>query len=127
MENDEFEKSIEEAILAIPEKIRVRIENVAFVLEDDVRAARATEQEVHARGMLLGLYQGVPLGKRGPYYSGVLPDKITIFKSAVERVAGSDDDRIRSLIHEVVHHEVAHFLGMNEAEVRAWEQRKRKR
>ncbi|MFA5030488.1 MAG: metallopeptidase family protein [Patescibacteria group bacterium] len=125
MEIQEFEQVVEDAIFAIPKKIRDRIVNVAFVVEDNSRAARKTEHEVRSRGMLLGLYQGVPLGKRGPYYSGVLPDKITIFKTAIEQVARDDVQAIKTLIQEVVHHEVAHFLGMNEREVRVWEKRKK--
>jgi zinicin-like metallopeptidase len=31
-------------------------------------------------GPLLGLYQGVPLTRRGSSYSAVLPDKITLFR-----------------------------------------------
>jgi len=125
METLAFEQFIEDALFLIPQKIRDRIVNVAFVVEDNERAARKTEHEVRSRNMLLGLYQGVPLGKRGPYYSGVLPDKITIFKNAIERVARGDDQAIKVLVQEVVLHEVAHFLGMNEREVRAWEKRKR--
>lgn len=122
MKRELFEQLVDDAVMSIPKRIRDRIENVAFVVEDDPRDARATERAVRSKGVLLGLYQGVPLGKRGPYYSGVLPDKITIFKTAIERVA-KDDAGIQQLVREVVHHEIAHFLGMNESEVRAWEAR----
>jgi len=125
MEAQAFEQLVEDAIFLIPQKIRDRIVNVAFVVEDNARAARKTEHAVRSRNMLLGLYQGVPLGKRGPYYSGVLPDKITIFKNAIEHVARGDEQAIKTLVQEVVLHEVAHFLGMDEHEVRAWEKRQR--
>ena len=120
MERETFEQLVDDAVVSIPKRIRDRIENVAFVVEDGQRDANATEPAVRSQGVLLGLYQGVPLGKRGPYYSGVLPDKITIFQHAIERAA-KDDQGIQRLIQEVVYHEVAHFLGMNESEVRAWE------
>ncbi len=121
MERDIFEQYIHEALTIIPAPVRERIENVAFVIEDEPRRARQTEHEIKARGMLLGLYQGVPLPARSAYYSGALPDKITIFKDAIEQVAGPDPERIRRQVHDVVFHEVAHYLGMNEAAVRQWE------
>ncbi|MBI5037848.1 MAG: metallopeptidase family protein [Candidatus Kerfeldbacteria bacterium] len=125
MDNDQFEKYIHEAIARVPAAVRERIENVAFVIENEPRAARATERSIKARGTLLGLYQGVPLPKRSAYYSGVLPDKITIFKQAIEHVAGPDVEHIRQTVHEVVHHEIAHYLGMDERAVRAWEQKRK--
>jgi len=122
-----FEHHIHEAISVVPKEVRKRIENVAFVIEDDVRAAARTEKAIKSRGKLLGLYQGVPLPKRSAYYSGVLPDKITLFKHAIEHIAGPNEKNIQQLIHNVVHHEIGHYLGMNERTVRAWEQKRKKR
>ncbi|MFA6908257.1 MAG: metallopeptidase family protein [Patescibacteria group bacterium] len=127
MDREKFEEYIAEAVAQVPASVRNSIVNVAFVLEDDSRAARQTEEEISVHGSLLGLYQGVSLPHRSVSYSGVLPDKITLFKHAIERTAGNDPVRIRLLIHEVVHHEIAHYLGMDEDEVRAWEQRRKKR
>lgn len=124
MEHSEFEQYVTAAIAEVPEHIREQILNVAFVIEDDARAARSTEQEIHEHGTLLGLYQGVPLSKRGAHYSGALPDKITIFKHAIERAAGHNPAKIKHMIRDVVHHEIAHYFGMDEHEVRDLEKRK---
>lgn len=125
MERHLFEQYINEAIAEVPKVVRDKIINVGFVVEDSVRAARQTERQIKSRGMLLGLYQGVPLPKRSAYYSGVLPDKITLFKDSIEHLAGLDLKRIRQTIRHVVHHEIGHYLGMNEQQVRAWEQNRR--
>ncbi len=126
MTREYFEENINAAIASIPEKIRERFNNVAFVVEDAPRPAAATERLVRRGSILLGLYQGVPLTRRGPGYSGVLPDKITIFQQAIEFLAGPDERRIGALIHDVVHHEIAHHLGFSEREVRAWERKRKK-
>ncbi|MFH0804696.1 MAG: metallopeptidase family protein [Patescibacteria group bacterium] len=107
--------------------VRMNLRNVAFVVEDDARSARVSEQGVRFRGELLGLYQGVPLPARSAYYSGVLPDKITIFRKPIERLAGSDDQAVASLVAEVVHHEIGHYLGMDERTVRQWENHRREK
>ena len=115
MELEAFEAVINEAISMVPKHIRAKMENVAFVVDDQ-----------HL-GNLLGLYHGIPLPRRGPGYSGVLPDKITIFQRTIEAVAGSDEERLRQMIIEVVHHEIAHYFGFSEAEVRKWEKKRQVR
>lgn len=123
--HEQFEEFINEAVAMVPKAVRERIENVAFVAEDEPTALSAKKRQAQARGLLLGLYEGVPLPGRSGYYSGVLPDKITIFKNAIERVAGPDPEKIRLQVHEVVFHEIAHYLGMNERTVRQWESRRK--
>ena len=60
--------------------------NVAVTIEDEPPPGPT----------LLGLYEGIPWGKRGPYYAGALPDKITIYRVPLERIAGGDPERLRA-------------------------------
>jgi predicted Zn-dependent protease with MMP-like domain len=78
--------------------------NVEVVVEDEPADGRP----------LLGLYQGVPLTRRGTGYSGVLPDKITIYRGPLERQYGHDPDLLRHHIRRVVLHEVAHHFGISD-------------
>lgn len=93
MDIQQFEKHIKEAVLMVPEHLREKIKNLAFVVEEDVRPAGLKEQRINFRGILLGLYQGIPLPRRSGNYSAVLPDKITIFKKSIESLAGSDEKK----------------------------------
>ena len=124
MELAEFEAAVHEAIAAVPKRFRDKMENVACVISHQPRRAGGTEEPIMSRGMLLGLYQGVPYGSRGPWYSGMMPDKITLFKSTIEIVAGHDPIRIRQQIKDTVWHEIGHYFGMSEADVRRWEKRR---
>ncbi len=57
---------------------------------------------------LLGLYQGVPLTARTHQYSGVMPDRITIFRKAILAMCHTEEQVIdevrRTVVHEVGHH-----------------------
>lgn len=110
---EEFETAINDAIAMVPKHIRAGMKNVAFVIDD---------QQL---GNLLGLYHGIPLPQRGQGYSGVLPDTITIYQRTIEAVAGGDVERVKKLITETVHHEIAHYFGFNESKVRQWEKNRR--
>ena len=63
---------------------------------------------------LLGLYQGIPLTRRGAGYNAALPDKITIYRGPLERHYGRDAATLTAQIKHVVLHEVAHHFGISD-------------
>jgi predicted Zn-dependent protease with MMP-like domain len=119
MQQDEFEEIVDEAFHNLPDVFKDAIDNVEIIVEDlpDAAACRSVKT---SQDMLLGLYQGVPLTQRGSWYgmSPVLPDRITLFRKNIERVC-SGDEEIRRRIYEVLCHEVGHYFGMNERQIRA--------
>jgi predicted Zn-dependent protease with MMP-like domain len=102
---EELERLIGEALDELPPDMRERLSNVELVVEDEPPAGRP----------LLGLYQGVPLTRRGTNYTGALPDKITIYRGPLERLAAGDPERLRVQVRRVVLHEVAHHFGISDA------------
>ena len=99
-----FERLVQEAVDSLPSEFRVSMSNVEIVVEEEPPAGEP----------LLGLYRGVPLTRRGSGYAGVPPDKVTIFRGPIERLAGGDRDRLRGEIRHVVLHEVAHHFGITD-------------
>lgn len=117
----EFEKLLFEAIEKLPKVGKSTLDNVAFFVEPKARDVKADEVHVKKGQTLLGLYQGIPRIKRGLNYSGVTPDRITIFQEPIETLAGGDIDKLKKILLGVVRHEVGHHLGFNEAEIREYE------
>jgi predicted Zn-dependent protease with MMP-like domain len=100
----DFEQIVQDALDSLPAELRDRISNVEIVVDDEPPAGQP----------LLGLYQGVPLTRRGTGYSGALPDKITIYRGPLERLYGYDPELLRAQIRHVVLHEVAHHFGISD-------------
>ena len=100
----DFELTAQEALDRLPPELREAMSNVSIVVED----------EPPNGAPLLGLYQGVPLTRRGSQYGGVLPDKITIYRGPLLRLYGADPERLRAQIRHVVLHEVAHHFGISD-------------
>src|SRR6266511_97434 len=71
-----FEESAQDALDSLPSDLRARMSNVEIVIEDEPPPGQR----------LLGLYQGIPLTRRGSSYGGVLPDKITIYRGPLTRL-----------------------------------------
>lgn len=116
---EEFEECAEQAFEQLPEELKSRVENVQIVIEDLPADETALRVGAKSRYHLLGLYEGIPLTRRGTHYGmyAVVPDKITLYKVNIERFSG-EPDRIENKIREVLIHEIAHHFGMNEEEIR---------
>jgi len=122
MDRELFEKLVEEGLLGIPEGLRERLENVEVVIEDEPSPALLDKMGVRRGGTLLGLYQGVPITSRGFYYGNVLPDRIVLYMGPISRNCKSAED-IPGLVREVVVHEVGHYFGLSDTELRRLEGR----
>jgi predicted Zn-dependent protease with MMP-like domain len=109
----EFERMVGDALDEIPDALANELENVAVMVEDWPTPAQLSR--VGARGTLLGLYEGVPLTRRGPLsYSGVSPDRITIFQGTISRRARNVEE-LAAQVRVTVLHEVGHYFGMDDA------------
>nr|MDT0667712.1 metallopeptidase family protein [Micromonospora sp. DSM 115978] len=91
-----------DALDSLPPELGRRMRNVAVVVEDD-----SPDSD------LLGLYEGVPLTERGEWYSGVLPDRITIFREPICAISASEADVVEQVRVTVIH-EVAHHFGIDD-------------
>jgi predicted Zn-dependent protease with MMP-like domain len=99
---DAFEALVADALAEIPDELRAEMENVAIIIDDQ-----------SPPGRLYGLYEGVPLTRRGTY-AGANPDRITLFLATICQSAGSADELARR-VRVTLLHEVGHHFGIGEA------------
>jgi predicted Zn-dependent protease with MMP-like domain len=108
-DRETFEQLVAEAIDGLPPWVHERLENIEVLVEEDPpRGARS----------LLGLYEGIPLTERGNNYTWALPDRITLYRSTIERSAGHDPEAVKSAVAHTVVHEIAHFFGISDERLR---------
>ncbi len=119
MTHEEFERVVLEVFEGLPELFRKSIQNVHIVVEDDV-PERLGGRRGRRGSVLLGLYEGVPLTRRGVDYgmAPVLPDRITLFKDNLEAFSPNEPE-LRRNIRETLLHEIGHYYGMSEHQIRA--------
>jgi len=107
---ERFEELVADALDTIPPELASEMTNVAVLVED-----WPADSQRPRRGTLLGLYEGVPLTKRGPIgYSGVMPDRITIFQGPLSARA-RDEVELAAQVRKTVLHEVGHYFGITDA------------
>jgi predicted Zn-dependent protease with MMP-like domain len=102
---------VERALEGLPPELSALLENVAIVVDEwpDYSTPLVADEP---EDTLYGLYEGVPLTERGWGYSGVLPDKITIFRGPLER--DFEPDELEEQVRITVVHEIAHYFGFDE-------------
>lgn len=108
----QFEDLVAEALDDLPEPFASHLDNVDVVVEDEPTAEDLALAGVTG-GTLFGLYHGIPQTKRGPGYTFVLPDRITIYRGPILR-ACADEDEVFDEIAITVVHEIAHHFGISD-------------
>jgi len=121
MEKEKFKKIVEEALTRIPKKFKKYLDNLAVIVEE--KATREIYQRTGSSpySTLLGHYHGVPFKHRGPFYGNIPPDVIVIYQKPIEGICSTEEEIIKK-VREVVLHEIGHYFGLSEAELRKIEE-----
>lgn len=120
----DFESIINQALDELPQQYIERLDNVAITFDDEPTASQRRALQLRCGESLYGLYEGIPLTKRGNGYSGVLPDKITIFKRPICAGAASITD-VKAQVKHTLWHEIAHYYGLDHDRIHQLEQKHR--
>lgn len=107
MTESEFERLVVDELDLLPDDMVDGLDNVVFVTE-----ARPEDGSLN----LLGLYQGVAITERDRYGFGELPDRIVLYREPLLAIAEDLDD-LKDQIHVTLVHEIAHYYGIDDAQL----------
>ena len=113
-----FERLVERALDGLPELFRRLLDGVAVVIEDEPTLEQLQDTRGQPLGLygLYGLYEGTPLIEYGadlvPF-----PNKITLFRLALEEDF-PEPDELAEEVRKTVVHELAHHAGFDEHRLR---------
>lgn len=113
----EFEELVADAVASLPTEILQRMDNVVVTVADWPSPNDLQRSRVGAGGHLFGLYEGVPLTRRGRHYNLVAPDRIIIFRGPLQSVFRTPT-ALQEQVRRTVVHEIAHHFGIGEARIR---------
>jgi len=98
--------------MSLPEEFAQKLENIEVVIEDEPSEDTLRELNLR-RGLLLGLYRGVPLKKKNIWSAPTLPGRISIYRLPILSVSRTREGMIQR-IREVVIHEIGHHFGLSD-------------
>ena len=116
MNCEHFVEVVEETLDSLPQEFRSGIRNVA-VLVEDMPPNQPSPQSGQQRRLLLGLFHGVPTTKKGIFDLPTGPDHIVLYQKNIESVCSSEAE-VREQIRLTVMHELGHYFGMDENELK---------
>lgn len=122
MPDEQFASMISRAMDEMPEQYIRGLDNVVVTYEDEPSAEQRVKLKLRGDQTLFGLYEGIPLTKRGAGYNLVLPDKITIFKFPILHFAHDETSTYKQVKH-TLWHEIAHFYGLDHDKIHEIEDR----
>lgn len=118
--DEAFDALITKAMDELPQEYIKGLDNVAILYADEPDEYQRQNSHLHDHDILLGLYEGIPLTKRGAGYTFVLPDKITLFKNSILQVVDSEE-ALFAQIKRTLWHEIAHYYGLDHPHIEALE------
>ena len=116
MKREEFVNVAEEALESLPEEFRSRINNVAILVEDFPPNQKPSPRGQQRR-LLLGIFHGVPATKKSVFDLSVGPAHIVLYQKNIEAVCSSDAE-VRQQVRQTLIHELGHYFGMTEEQLR---------
>lgn len=122
LSDEEFDQLITRAMDELPQEYIKGLDNVAIVYADDPDEYQRQKAQLQENSLLFGLYEGIPLTKRGTNYTFVLPDKITLFKNPILYVSGGPEQLFEQ-IKRTLWHEIAHYYGLDHGRIHSLEHR----
>jgi predicted Zn-dependent protease with MMP-like domain len=114
--DEQFDQIITRAMDELPQEYIIGLQNVVIVQADEPTPEQMKKMKVDPHHVLLGLYEGIPLTQRGSGFSGMLPDKITMFKNSILAVV-SNDEELFEQVKRTLWHEIAHYYGLNHSHI----------
>lgn len=118
---ERFEELAEDAVASLPEKFRNYFTNITILVEDypDEEDQRRLNVNKHN---LLGLFSGVPYPLKGGFFETPypLPDQIILFQKNIESICSSEQE-LTTQIRKTIVHEVGHYFGLSERDLRKYE------
>jgi predicted Zn-dependent protease with MMP-like domain len=113
MDRIQFSQLVDEALDRLPRAFKEKLENIAIIVED------VPERELQGefKGLLLGLFRGVPKTHQSISWPG-LPAQIFLYQKNIEAVCGNDESKISEQIEKTLKHEIGHYFGLSERDLR---------
>src|SRR5882724_2257511 len=113
MERERFVGLVGQVLDSLPERFRECIHNLAVLVEDQPPNSVARSRN----GLVLGVFQGVPATQKSVFDLSHGPNRIVLYQKNIEAVCSSDAE-IRHEVRQTVLHELGHYFGMDEEQLK---------
>ena len=118
---DEIEAIARTALRALSRPFADSIGDIVLQVEEFADDATLDNLGIEDPFELSGLYEGVPLTERSVEQSGVLPERVRLFRRSILDEWATRDETLERLVAHVLIHEIGHHFGLSDADMHALE------
>jgi predicted Zn-dependent protease with MMP-like domain len=117
-----FRRLVADALDSLPPEFLARMENIAVLVEDVPLEQRRRDRmpaprSERPRRLILGVFVGTPATNQSVFNVSTGPARIVLYQKNIEAVCHSDAE-VRREVRMTVIHEVGHYFGMSEEQLR---------
>lgn len=105
----------------LPSPFAESLGDVVLLIEEVASPDTARSLGLNHPMQLSGLYQGVPLNRQSVQQSGMLPERITLYRRPILAEWQSSRFSLEQLVSHIVIHEVGHHFGFSDDDMHALE------
>ena len=105
----------------LPSPFADSLGDVVLMIEEVTSPDTARRLGLNHPMQLSGLYEGVPLNQQSVQMSGMMPERITLYRRPVVAEWQSSGVSLEQLVSHIVIHEVGHHFGFSDDEIHALE------
>jgi predicted Zn-dependent protease with MMP-like domain len=116
MEMSEFEEAVEKALNKVPKKFREILQREGIQVLPRDKAPHALQDRYRGR-LLFGIFTGVPYNKRSMFNIEMQPTRIELYKESFEQAFNTESEMEEQIVKTVIH-EIGHYFGFSEKELR---------
>jgi len=114
----EFEKVVNDTVNKIPEKFKSVLEKENIKLFAREKAPDVLQNKFKNE-LIFGVFVGVPHTKRSVFNIQQEPTRIELYKESFEKAFNNEQDIGKQIVKTVVH-EIGHYFGFSEEELRSY-------
>ena len=118
---DEIEAIARATLAALPREFAGSLGDVVLQVEEFADDATLDSVGIEDPFDLSGIYEGVPLTERSVDQSGMLPERIRLFRRSILDEWAGGEETLEHLIAHVLIHEVGHHFGLSDSDMHALE------
>ena len=105
----------------LPSPFSESLADIVLVIEEVADPDTARGLGLDYPMQLSGLYQGVPLNLRSVSMSGMMPERITLYRRPIIAEWRSTEFSLAQIVSHIVIHEVGHHFGFSDDDMHALE------
>ena len=120
--SDEIEAIARAAFESLPRPFADSLGDIVLLVEEFADDATLDGLGIEDPFELSGVYDGVPLTERSVDQSGILPERIRLFRRPILDEWAGGEDTLEHLIAHVLVHEVGHHFGLSDEQMHVLEE-----